>query len=97
MTVTLTRLFKIVLDKGKQKKKIKEKKTTKLKYKEGEDDLGGLTEVKGFSLSSAVCSNTSTNDVDRFNQAAKNGSICCCRCILVLIRILFGLDYYCPP
>ena len=58
-------------DKGKQKKKIKEKKATKSKYKEGEDDLGGWTEVKGSSLSSAVCSFTPTNDVDRFNQAAK--------------------------
>ena len=89
MTVTLTQLLKIVLDKGKQKKKIKEKKTTKSKYKEGEDDLGGWTEVKGSSLSSTVCSNTSTSDVDRFNQAAKNGSICCCWCILILIRILW--------
>ncbi|XP_020613782.1 eukaryotic translation initiation factor 3 subunit C-like [Orbicella faveolata] len=40
-------------DKGKQKKKIKEKKTTKLKTKDGEDDSGGWTEVKGSS-SSAV-------------------------------------------
>ncbi|XP_078361505.1 eukaryotic translation initiation factor 3 subunit C-like [Oculina patagonica] len=39
-------------DKGKQKKKVKEKKTTKLKFKEG-DDEGGWTEVKGSSLSSA--------------------------------------------
>ncbi|KAL9980751.1 hypothetical protein ACROYT_G009388 [Oculina patagonica] len=39
-------------DKGKQKKKVKEKKTTKLKFKEG-DDVGGWTEVKGSSLSSA--------------------------------------------
>ena len=51
MTDNLTRLFKIVLDKGiKQERKINEKKTTKLKYKEGEDDLGGWTEVKGSSL-----------------------------------------------
>lgn len=42
-------------DKGKQKKKTKEKKTTKLKTKEGEDDGGGWTEVKGSSLSAAVC------------------------------------------
>ena len=42
-------------DKGKQKKKVKEKKTTKLKTKDGEDDSGGWTEVKGSSSSAAVC------------------------------------------
>lgn len=42
-------------DKGKQKKKVKEKKTTKLKTKDGEDDSGGWTEVKGSSSSAVVC------------------------------------------
>ena len=44
-------------DKGKQKKKIKEKKTSgKLKSKEGEPDEGGWTQVKSSSLTAAVCS-----------------------------------------
>ena len=34
---------------------MREKKTTKLKPKEGEDDGGGWTEVNGSSLSAAVC------------------------------------------
>ena len=41
-------------EKGKHKKKTKEKKTTKLKSKEGIDDGGGWTEVKGSSLSASV-------------------------------------------
>ncbi|XP_027052968.1 eukaryotic translation initiation factor 3 subunit C-like [Pocillopora damicornis] len=40
-------------EKGKHKKKTKEKKTTKLKSKEGIDDGGGWTEVKGSSLSAS--------------------------------------------
>ncbi|XP_068747600.1 eukaryotic translation initiation factor 3 subunit C-like [Montipora capricornis] len=41
-------------DKGKQKKKIKEKKTSgKLKSKEGEADEGGWTQVKSSSLTAA--------------------------------------------
>ena len=41
-------------EKAKPKKKVKEKKTTKLKTKEGEDDGGEWTEVKGSSLTAAV-------------------------------------------
>ena len=52
---TFLRRDKGVDDKAKQKKKIKEKKTTKSKAKEGEDDGGGWTEVKGSYLSAAVC------------------------------------------
>lgn len=57
-------------DKGKQKKKVKEKKTTKLKFKD--DDEGGWTEVKGSSLSSAVCSYvyTSADEDDCSNHSA---------------------------
>lgn len=40
-------------DKGRQKKKMKEKKTSKLKFKEGENDEGGWTEVKGSHMSAA--------------------------------------------